>query len=41
MTYDLFQSLAEQAELTIVSSIPLDWGGEAALDRLSLLAKPE
>jgi len=38
MTYDLFRSLANQASLTIVSSVALDWGEHEALDRLSLLA---
>ncbi|MCF7997276.1 MAG: class I SAM-dependent methyltransferase [Chromatiaceae bacterium] len=40
MTYALFQTLAEQAGLNIISSNPLDWGGEKELDRLSLLLKP-
>jgi ubiquinone/menaquinone biosynthesis C-methylase UbiE len=39
MTYELFQSLAEQARLAVVDSTTLDWGGVPALDRLSLLVK--
>ena len=39
MTFELFQSLSAQAGLEIVSSVPLNWGDEPALDRLSLLRK--
>ncbi len=39
MTYDLFRELVERAELTILESQPLSWGGMPDLDRVSLLVR--
>jgi ubiquinone/menaquinone biosynthesis C-methylase UbiE len=39
MNFDEFSDHARKSGLAIVESIPMDWGGVASLDRLSLVVK--
>jgi SAM-dependent methyltransferase len=40
MTLDLFSALANQAGLTLLDSMAMNWGGVPNLDRVSLLERP-
>jgi len=39
MTESLFRQFSDEAGLTLVESLPIEWGGVANLDRLTLLRK--